>query len=310
MIEQRLHIIIICEDEYFFNWIASTIKVSDMMVDAIKRVSIDKLSEIRLLPSCDQLLIIQEALYLQNVKKISSNYASMGHEFPLLLVTDSYAESYADSYVNNSDSKDAFTIIDTIVKENLSIYSLQHATRSLLKDYKLTKRLQRLAHYDALTGAANRYLFDDRMNETIKKSKRYKESFSLLYFDLNSFKKVNDTYGHEVGDLFLKHFVERLNQVKRETDTLARLGGDEFCMLLPNTDEQNLAQFITRIIDSFATPFLDFNIKLPIKSAIGGVTIKDQSESMLSPQEIIKIADKCVYEAKKSTETHSVLKVI
>ncbi len=302
MIEQRLHLIIICEDECFFNWIASTIKVSDMMVDAIKRVSIDKLSEIRVLPSCDQLLIIQEGLYLQNIKKISSNYASMGHEFPLLLVTESYTE--------NNEHKDAFTIIDTIVKENLSIYSLRHATRSLLKDYKLTKRLQRLAHYDALTGAANRYLFDDRMNETIKKSKRYKEPFSLLYFDLNGFKKVNDSYGHEVGDLFLKHFVQRLNQVKRETDTLARLGGDEFCMLLPNTDQQNLSKFITRIIDSFTTPFLDFNIKLPIRSAIGGVTIRDQNESMLSPQEIVKIADKCVYEAKKTTETHSVLKVI
>ena len=302
MIEQRLHLIIICEDECFFNWIASTIKVSDMMVDAIKRVSIDKLSEIRVLPSCDQLLIIQEGLYLQNIKKISSNYASMGHEFPLLLVTESYTE--------NNEHKDAFTIVDTIVKENLSIYSLRHATRSLLKDYKLTKRLQRLAHYDALTGAANRYLFDDRMNETIKKSKRYKEPFSLLYFDLNGFKKVNDSYGHEVGDLFLKHFVQRLNQVKRETDTLARLGGDEFCMLLPNTDQQNLSKFITRIIDSFTTPFLDFNIKLPIRSAIGGVTIRDQNESMLSPQEIVKIADKCVYEAKKTTETHSVLKVI
>ncbi|WP_028868198.1 GGDEF domain-containing protein [Psychromonas arctica] len=302
MIEQRLHLMIICEDEYFFNWIASTIKVSDMMVNAITRVNIDKLSEICILPSCDQLLIIQETLYLQNVKKINSNYASMGHEFPLLLVTDSYAD--------NNDRKDAFTIIDTIVKESLSIYSLRHAIRSLLKDYKLTKRLQRLAHYDALTGAANRYLFDDRMNETLKKSKRNKESFSLLYFDLNGFKVVNDTYGHQVGDLFLKHFVLRLNQVKRETDTLARLGGDEFCMLLPNTNEKNLAKFIVRIIDSFSTPFLDFNIQLPIKSAIGGVTIRDQNESMLSPQEIVKIADKCVYEAKQSKETHSVVKVI
>jgi len=189
----------------------------------------------------------------------------------------------------------AFAIIDTIVKPSLSIHSLEHAICSLLKDYKLTQRLKRLAHYDSLTGAANRYLFDDRMAETLKKAKREKQAFSLLFFDLNAFKSVNDNYGHEVGDLLLKHFVSQLNKVRRETDTLARLGGDEFCMLLPK---------------AFLLPLVDLGIELHIQSAIGGVNIQNQSISLLSPKEILKIADKCVYEAKKTPETHLVLDTI
>tara|TARA_R110001583_G_scaffold3739_4_gene22943 strand:+ start:3547 stop:4455 length:909 start_codon:yes stop_codon:yes gene_type:complete len=302
MIEQRLHIVVICEGQNFFNWITSTIQVSNIMVETINQTTIDSLSTISASPNSDLLLIIEYEIYLKNFKKISNKFSAIGFEFPILVVTDTYTDT-----TNRSDT---FTIIDTIVKPILSIHSLEYAIRSLLKDHKITQKLKQLAHFDALTGAANRYLFDDRMTEILKNSKRNKEPFSLLYFDLNGFKMVNDSHGHAIGDLFLKHFVTRLNQVKRETDTLARLGGDEFCMLLPNTNDQNLSLFVDRIIDSFSTPFLDFDVKLPIKSAIGGVTVKDQSISMLTPQEIIKVADKCVYEAKRSTETHSVLKVI
>ena len=299
MIDQRLHLIIVCDDDNFFHWIASTIRVSNLIIETINQVAVDSISDIKIIANSDQLLIIEDKAYSKYFTKISQTFSCIDHELPLLVVTESY---------NDPMSKiNAFAIIDTIVKPSLSIHSLEHAICSLLKDYKLTQRLKRLAHYDSLTGAANRYLFDDRMAETLKKAKRDKQALSVLFFDLNAFKSINDSYGHEVGDLLLKHFVSQLNKVKRETDTLARLGGDEFCMLLPNTDKPSLLSLVARIKEAFSTPLLNLGIKLHIQSAIGGVNIRDQSISLLSPQEILKIADKCVYEAKKTSGTHLVL---
>ncbi|WP_298939617.1 GGDEF domain-containing protein [uncultured Psychromonas sp.] len=302
MADKRLHLIVVTNDNDFFYWIASTIRVSNLIIETINQVAVDAISDIKVISDSDQLLIIEDKIYSKHFTKISQTFSSIEHELPLLVVTEAY---------NNTMSKiNAFAIIDTIVKPSLSIHSLEHAICSLLKDYKLTQRLKRLAHYDSLTGAANRYLFDDRMSEALKKAKREKQAFSLLFFDLNAFKSVNDNYGHEVGDLLLKHFVSQLNKVRRETDTLARLGGDEFCMLLPNTDKPSLLKLVDRIKEAFLLPLVDLGIKLHIQSAIGGVNIQNQSISLLSPKEILKIADKCVYEAKKTSETHLVLETI
>lgn len=302
MADKRLHLIVVTNDNDFFHWIASTIRVSNLIIETINQVAVDAISDIKVISDSDQLLIIEDKIDSKHFTKISQTFSSIEHELPLLVVTEAY---------NNTMSKiNAFAIIDTIVKPSLSIHSLEHAICSLLKDYKLTQRLKRLAHYDSLTGAANRYLFDDRMSEALKKAKREKQAFSLLFFDLNAFKSVNDNYGHEVGDLLLKHFVSQLNKVRRETDTLARLGGDEFCMLLPNTDKPSLLKLVDRIKEAFLLPLVDLGIELHIQSAIGGVNIQNQSVSLLSPKEILKIADKCVYEAKKTSETHLVLETI
>jgi len=302
MTDKRLNLIIVSDDNDFFHWIASTIRVSNLIIETISQVAVASISDIQVMTNSEQLLIIEDKTYSQHFTKISHTFSSIDHELPLLIVTEAY---------NNSMSKiNAFAIIDTIVKPSLSIHSLEHAICSLLKDYKLTQRLKKLAHYDSLTGAANRYLFDDRMSETLKKAKREKQGFSLLFFDLNGFKSVNDNHGHEVGDLLLKHFVSQLNKVRRETDTLARLGGDEFCMLLPNTNKSSLLKLVDRIKGALSVPLIDLGLELHIQSAIGGVNIQNQSISLLSPKEILKIADKCVYEAKKTPETHLVLETI
>jgi len=302
MTNQRLHLIIVCDDDNFFLWIAATIKMSNLQIETINQASVDAISKIKKINGVDQLLIIEGSAYSKYCEKIIRTFSSIEHEFPLLVVTETYEKTESKNH--------AFSIIDTIVKPSLSIHSLEHAISSLLKDYKLTERLKRLAHYDALTGAANRYLFDDRFTELIKKTKRDKQHFSLLFFDLNGFKLINDQYGHEVGDRFLQHFVSLLNKIKRETDTLARLGGDEFCMLLPNTQKENLLQLVERIKAILLTPLIHSNKKLYIKTAIGGVNIVDQNTSLFNPQDILKIADKCVYKAKEQAETHLILEII
>jgi len=298
----NLDLIVVCEEEDFFNWIASTVQVSNVTVKTISQMNVEFISNIKTAENSDQLLIIEDKSYSKFSGKISEKFSSIDNELPLLVVTETYTDITA---INNS-----FTIIDTIAKPSLSIHSLEHAIRSLLKDYKLTQRLKKLAHYDALTGAANRYLFDDRMTEMLKKAKRDKAPCSLLYFDLNGFKEVNDTYGHDVGDLLLKHFVKQLHRTKRETDTLARLGGDEFCMLIPNTTKDDLQLLVNRIKNALITPISHSNAEFYARTAIGGVNISAQSMNQLTAKDILKIADQCVYEAKKIQTTHFVLESI
>jgi diguanylate cyclase (GGDEF)-like protein/PAS domain S-box-containing protein len=95
-----------------------------------------------------------------------------------------------------------------------------------------TARLERLAHYDELTGVANRNLFADRLHQAIARAARYQTGFALLYLDLDDFKTLNDQYGHACGDAALREVARRLLGCLREEDTVARIGGDEFAILL------------------------------------------------------------------------------
>ncbi|PIE60239.1 MAG: hypothetical protein CSA31_03080, partial [Desulfobulbus propionicus] len=93
-------------------------------------------------------------------------------------------------------------------------------------------RLYRLAHHDTLTGLPNRLLFQDRLNQALAKSGRLQKSVALMYLDLDKFKHINDTLGHDIGDLLLVEVAQRLQQQCRASDTVARLGGDEFVFIL------------------------------------------------------------------------------
>jgi len=118
------------------------------------------------------------------------------------------------------------------------------------------KKIKHMAHHDALTGLANRWLMDDRLDRQIALSQRDQSSFSLLFVDLNKFKPINDTYGHEAGDTVLKTVAQRLVGLLRESDTIARIGGDEYVILLTHIksheDAQKIAQKIHHL---FSEPF-------------------------------------------------------
>lgn len=106
---------------------------------------------------------------------------------------------------------------------------------------RVEARVQYLALHDALTGLANRVLFFDRLNSAIAAAHRKGGAFALLYLDLDDFKPINDTYGHEAGDLALRTVAERLRGCVRESDTVARLGGDEFVLLVSDAFEEAAA---------------------------------------------------------------------
>ncbi len=153
---------------------------------------------------------------------------------------------------------------------------------------------ERLARSDALTGIANRRQFDERLKSAMARSKRYRRPITLLTFDIDRFKAINDTYGHAVGDAVIVEFARRISSAVREADMPARLGGDEFAVLV---EEGSLAigrLIANKIIDRMQTPMHIGDLMLNVTTSIGiGHCAQPQA-----PTDILVLADRALYEAK------------
>lgn len=118
------------------------------------------------------------------------------------------------------------------------------------------EQLHRMAHYDVLTGLPNRTLFTDRLHQALRKAKRDQAHLALMFLDLDKFKPVNDTLGHNIGDLLLTEVAKRLLDCVRESDTAARIGGDEFVVLLSHIEaEQDAISVAEKILHALVQPF-------------------------------------------------------
>ena len=152
------------------------------------------------------------------------------------------------------------------------------------------------ANYDSLTNLPNRALFHDRLNQSIHKSSRNGEKFALFFIDLDKFKDVNDTYGHEHGDKLLIKVAKRLSSVLREDDTLARLGGDEFVVIMNNLKEFHSASVLAqKIIDILEVPLEVEGEELFISCSIG---ISLYPQDSRDATELLKFADIAMYRSK------------
>lgn len=125
-----------------------------------------------------------------------------------------------------------------------------------LYKHKMEKELKRLALYDGLTGLPNRTLFLDRLNQAFEISRRDNQFFVIMYFDLDGFKNVNDTLGHDAGDVLLKEVAQRFNHCVRRSDTVARLGGDEFTAIIRNVEKiADVSALSRKVLLSVGKPF-------------------------------------------------------
>jgi two-component system cell cycle response regulator len=159
------------------------------------------------------------------------------------------------------------------------------------------ERLTYLAQYDHLTGLVNRSLFRDRLVQAMARSKRLQQPIGLMLLDLDRFKAVNDTFGHDMGDDLLKAVSERLKTCVREVDTVARMGGDEFTIILEGvSSDQNILVVAKRITESIATPFELQGHHISIGVSIG-VTIYPHDDHPVD--ELLKHADIAMYRAKQ-----------
>lgn len=155
-------------------------------------------------------------------------------------------------------------------------------------------REEEIARRDQLTGIANRRRFRELADEEIRRSRRYNDPFTIIYLDIDKFKKVNDTLGHNEGDRLLCQVATTISAAIREIDTVARLGGDEFSLLLPETGGEAAITVATKIHASLKEKVEPF---WPVTFSIGMVTYR---KAPASTDEMIQVADRLMYEVKKS----------
>lgn len=161
---------------------------------------------------------------------------------------------------------------------------------------KAEERIRYQANYDALTGLPNRALFLDRLEHAVATARRQKYTLGLMFIDLDGFKAVNDTLGHEAGDQLLKGAGERLRACVRESDTVARLGGDEFTVIMEGVEGREGAAVVAqRVIDTLEVPF-DLNGKQGHVSASIGIALLP--EDAADSEGLLRNADTAMYAAK------------
>ncbi len=158
-------------------------------------------------------------------------------------------------------------------------------------------QLRSLAHFDQLSELPNRTLFIDRLEHALALAKRNSLKLGLIYMDLDRFKAVNDTHGHDIGDLLLKEAAKRLLACVRESDTVARMGGDEFTIILTAiNDEHDVSHIAEKIIKTINAPFFLAGCECSVGASIGISLFPADGNK---PEEMLKNADSAMYSAKK-----------
>jgi diguanylate cyclase (GGDEF)-like protein/PAS domain S-box-containing protein len=159
-------------------------------------------------------------------------------------------------------------------------------------------RANYLAYHDSLTDLPNRLLFNDRVDHAIAEAKRMVKRMSILFFDLDRFKHINDSLGHPAGDRVLTQVAGRLSQAVREEDTLARLGGDEFAVLIENMEHtQTLAVVAENLLACFKQPFTEEGHEFYLNASIGISIYPGDGDTTAA---LLKNADAAMYQAKNS----------
>lgn len=160
------------------------------------------------------------------------------------------------------------------------------------------KQLQYMATHDALTNLPNRMVLNDRLRNTISRARRYHQLVGILMIDVDRFKEINDSYGHDYGDRFLVAVAKKLSECVRECDTVSRLGGDEFVVLLTDIKSKaDIEKVIKRIRSSFSNPILIGKSEIMINLSIGVSIYPDDADNI---EELLKLSDLALYRVKAS----------
>ena len=208
---------------------------------------------------------------------------------PILILSSVEEEDQAIEAVKSG-------VQDYLIKGQTSSSTLCRAVRYAMERQRATQRITQLAHYDHLTGLANRGLFYERLNCAVARCHRNDTAIALMFLDLDHFKDINDTLGHDCGDSLLKTVAARIKKCIREIDTGVRLGGDEFAVLLEQiVSIEDVASIAQRILHLLAQPVIIKQHQLHVTGSLG-ITIYPWDSA--NPQDLLSHADAAMYRAK------------
>jgi diguanylate cyclase (GGDEF)-like protein len=167
----------------------------------------------------------------------------------------------------------------------------------LMHDHEL--ELEKLAHTDFLTGLVNRRYFMEKVAQELNRALRYQSKFSLLMFDIDFFKQVNDSYGHHIGDIVLQKVAQYCQKTVRSVDIIGRIGGEEFAVFLPESDYENALDVAERLRKGIEKTLLASvgGKEVYVTVSIGLVSVDSVGRSI---DALLDMADKALYEAKTS----------
>ncbi|MDX1701907.1 MAG: EAL domain-containing protein, partial [Melioribacteraceae bacterium] len=180
----------------------------------------------------------------------------------------------------------------TVDGEIIGAYGI---AKDITKKAEIDKTLEEIAFYDPLTKLPNRKLFDDRLQQVIRISKEIDSCPAVLFVDLDRFKFINDSLGHQLGDEFLKIVSERIKSCLSQTDTVGRFAGDEFSILLPNTTQEEASSLAERLNQVIIEPYNIKGHSISISASIG-IAFYDKKQSA---DELVRNADTAMYHTKK-----------
>lgn len=190
-----------------------------------------------------------------------------------------------------------YLMSDVVINEKGDVLATVTTCEDISERKRNEETIRNLAFFDALTGLPNRSLFNDRLRQELAKARRHNQLLVVMFIDLDRFKVINDTFGHNTGDLFLQALAARLKGIVREGDTVGRLGGDEFIFLFPDINHIEDADAIVRkIIERLSEVFVLNGKELYITASIGISVFPDSGDDV---ETLVKNADTAMYYAKE-----------
>ena len=208
-------------------------------------------------------------------------------------------ESYNNIFINRRKDGSLYYEEKTItpIKDQSGTITHYVATgKDISERIQVHERLQHIAHHDALTDLPNRNLFLDRLQHSLNRARWHKRLVAVMFLDLDRFKNINDTLGHNVGDELLLQLSQRLNKTVRDGDTIARFGGDEFAILLDDIDsDSHISSLAQKLLDTLLTPFKINKQELFVTASIGVSIFPNDGEDS---DTLLRNADVAMYRAK------------
>ncbi len=243
----------------------------------VKKMEMDKPVNLKMQKEIDQ--VLESSFKDLNGKSV--NY--------MMSIPWAYRRKAVLAWSSDSRNSEVLERIERFKKEALP----------LAENISRYERAEELSYTDGLTGIYNFRYFKKRINEEVKRAKRFNHHLALMLFDVDDLKFINDKYGHQAGDELIKSFAGMLQEAVRENDVLSRYGGDEFCLLMPETNRAETLQFMERIGKRLSSSgaFIEWTeLRLDYTVSIGGAVYPDDSGSV---EELIHAADMALLRAKE-----------
>ncbi len=218
--------------------------------------------------------------------------------FEHLYKTGNPIKSMETEFKLENDQKIYLESTVSLIKDNTGkTIGFRGISRDVTEQKESSRKLVHMVYHDSLTGLLNRKAFQENLEKELSYAERYKQQRVVLYIDLDKFKKVNDTYGHDAGDRFLKEFATRAKKTLRQTDMIYRLGGDEFAVVLTNPQDPTPEIVAQRVIDVMAEPFIIKSKTIDFVTPSIGISFYPLNGTDV--ETLLQCADKAMYEAKK-----------